>query len=249
MPRTYKKPPLIEALCELRFEGSQPWDWTIPGLVYERIRNQFPKKRQEAALEVSVQPGENQILQQMKAGIAKMQFLRDDESALIQIGPDFLAVNQLHPYQSWKAFKTIILENVRIYREIADPRTLIRIGLRYINRIDIARMKMQLGEYFQTMPQVPKSIPQDLESFLLQIEVPYNDPVGHLRLMFGTAPPATAENLTFMLDLDFYTLADKCPPIDMADEWIEAAHSRVEEAFDASFTEKTHKEVFEEELL
>src|SRR5258705_1897664 len=115
MPRTYKKPPLIEALCELRFEGSQPWDWTIPGLVYERIRDQFPKKRQENALEVSVQPGENQILQQMKAGVAKMQFLRDDESALIQIGPDLLAVNQLRPYQSWKAFKALILENMRIY--------------------------------------------------------------------------------------------------------------------------------------
>jgi len=185
----------------------------------------------------------------MKAGVAKMQFLRNDESALIQIGPDLLAVNHLRPYPSWKTFKTIILENLRIYREIADPRTLIRIGLRYINRIEIAREKIPLEEYFQTLPQVPDSIPQDLESFLLQIEVPYDDPVGRLRLIFGPAPSATIGTLAFMLDLDFYTFGEKCPAIDIADEWIEAAHTRVEQAFDASLTKKTHKEVFEEESL
>ncbi len=249
MPRRYKKPPIIEALCEFRFEGSQPWDWTVPGLVYEKIREQFPKKRQENILEIAIQPGQDKILQQMKAGVPKMQFLRDDESALIQVGPDLLAINQLRPYPSWLTFKLMILENMRVYREIAEPKALKRIGLRYINRIEIPNEKIQLDEYFQTLPQVPRSIPQDLQSFLLQIEVPYNDPSGRLRLIFGTAPAETSGNLAFMLDLDFYVFADGSPPIDMAGEWIDRAHTRVEEAFDASFTEKTHKEIFGEEPL
>jgi len=226
MPRRYKKPPLIEALCEFQFEGSQPWDWTVPGLVYEKIHDQFPKKRQESVLEIAMQPSQDKILQQMKAGVAKMQFLRDDETALIQVGPDLLAINHLCPYPPWQTFKTLILENVEVYRRIAKPMALKRIGLRYINRIEIPNEKRQLDKYFQTLPRVPSSIPQDLQSFLLQVDVPYDNPSGHLRLRFGTAPPGSSENLTFMLDLDFYVLADNCPPIDVAGEWIEAAHAR-----------------------
>jgi hypothetical protein len=38
MPRRYEETPLVEALCEFRFLGNEAWDWTIPGIVYERIK-------------------------------------------------------------------------------------------------------------------------------------------------------------------------------------------------------------------
>lgn len=47
MVRKYKHPPIVEALCEFQFIPSQPWDITIPGLLYDRINSEFPVKQQK----------------------------------------------------------------------------------------------------------------------------------------------------------------------------------------------------------
>jgi uncharacterized protein (TIGR04255 family) len=33
----YPNPPLIEAICEFRFNPGQTWVWTVPGLIYNEI--------------------------------------------------------------------------------------------------------------------------------------------------------------------------------------------------------------------
>jgi hypothetical protein len=44
---------LIEALCEFQFADGE-WDWTIPGLVYQQIKHEFPIKRQAPTEEFEV---------------------------------------------------------------------------------------------------------------------------------------------------------------------------------------------------
>jgi uncharacterized protein (TIGR04255 family) len=244
--RVYKSPPVIEAVSEFRFEGSQPWDWTIPGLIYKEIMHVFPKKRQRNVVELAMQPEGDKVHQQLKAGIAKMQFVREDETALVQVGPDLLAVNQLRPYPSWEEFKKLTVEQLRIYQHVAMPKRFRRLGLRYINRIDIPGEKVDLDEYFIMLPRIPEKVPQELNSLLLQVEIPYPRPRGLLRLVFGTAPTKKQHEQTFMLDLDFYLEGDDLPAFERVEEWLEAAHERVKIAFDSSFTDKTHRQVFEE---
>src|SRR5437667_2265720 len=72
--RTYNKPPLIEAVCDFRFSSSQPWDWTIPGLLYEQIRDNFPNKTQINIIETTVDANEGKVVQQSQP---KMQFAFD----------------------------------------------------------------------------------------------------------------------------------------------------------------------------
>jgi len=43
--RKYRKPPVVEALCEIYFAGSN-WDETVPGRFYDRVKDNFPVKRQ-----------------------------------------------------------------------------------------------------------------------------------------------------------------------------------------------------------
>src|SRR5690349_12984877 len=103
MGRLYQKPPLVEALCEFRFDSAQPWDWTIPGLIYAQIKDEFPMKREQRTLELAIETSPEKT-QQLRGDIGRMQFLRKDESALVQVGPDILAVNQLSPYPHWPRF-------------------------------------------------------------------------------------------------------------------------------------------------
>jgi len=120
MGRRYTKPPIIEALCELRFEPSLPWDLAIPGLLYEKVKDDFPKRRQVRAFETSVSAGPEGVEQQVRTA-DRMQFLREDERALIQVGPDLLAVNHLEPYPTWQEFLPLIHRGFDAYCRAADP--------------------------------------------------------------------------------------------------------------------------------
>src|SRR5438067_137159 len=146
MPRSYRNPPVIEAVCEFKFLETQPWDWTIPGLIYEKIGPSFPRKRQQTVLEVSV-PTHSPSEIMPPTPIARMQFLREDESTLVQVWPNTLAINQLRPYGSWQAFKATILEQLAIYQKVSGQQSITRVGLRYINKLDLPSTNADLDAY------------------------------------------------------------------------------------------------------
>jgi len=175
-----------------------------------------------------------------------MQFLREDSSALVQVQPHVLTVNQLKPYPEWPAFKALILEQLHVYTDVAKEQQLTRIGLRYINRIEIPAAKFELEQYFVALPSVPAGIPDTFGSFLMQVEIPHDDPSMTLRLAVGSLPPSAADQSAVMLDLDMVT--DQAPNIDGVAAWLDTAHDRLETVFDKSLTEKTHKELLKEEV-
>ncbi len=241
MVRTYCNPPLIEAVCDFRFSSSQPWDWTIPGLFYEQIREKFPIKEQLNAVETIIDPGQAKFVQQLQP---KLQFSTEKRDEVIQIGPDNLSLHQLPPYSGWMNFKESIIAYLQMYMKAANPTGLTSVALRYVNHIEISRKDIELEDYFNLMPQVPQPIPQIFPTFLLNIDVPYETPVSGLRIIFGTVVPKVAENLAYVLDLNMLSTGNTELLNNRILDWLEISHERVESAFDASFTEKAHQELF-----
>jgi uncharacterized protein (TIGR04255 family) len=183
-----------------------------------------------------------------QAGISRMQFLRENENALLQVGPDLLVINQLKPYPTWKTYKAMILKALDVYRVVAQPYGFLRIGLRYINRIDVPKSQAQIEDYLLALPQVPEPIPQLFASWVQRVEVPFEDANGSLALQSGSIQQPQQEELAFLLDLDFSTLKAESIALDSAANWIEQAHDRVEQAFEASVTDET-RELFKEVSL
>lgn len=245
MGRLYRNPPVIEAVCEFRFEPGPPWDWTIPGLVYERVKQDFPKKRQQNILEMEARTEGDLFSQVMKGGIARVLFLRDDERALIQVSPDLLAVNQLRPYSNWQSFKAIIERALAVYRDVAAPVGFRRIGLRYINRIEVPQQSVRVEEYLRSFPQIPPGIPRLMSAWAQRVEIPFEEEGGLLILQAGSIREEVQTDTAFLLDLDFSTLHAEAVSLDSAVEWLEKAHSAVERVFEACITPKA-RELFQE---
>jgi len=101
---TYKNAPLQEIICEFRFEPSHQWDIVYPGLVYERVRDRFPKRKQLQNVAFSVDTKQNPTVTRT----SRVQFLQDDEKVLLQVGENLLAINQLPPYKGWASFRPVI---------------------------------------------------------------------------------------------------------------------------------------------
>lgn len=245
MPRTYASPPLIEALCEFRFRTEKPWDWTVPGLLYNRIKDEFPTREEEQAGGIEVELSGGKVIRQ-SAPSGKLRFKRTDGTALVQLAPHMFVTNVFPPYPGWADFKPWVLRLLTTYVEVATPDLLDRIQLRYINRVLIPeRQAFEMKEYFKTYPEVPETLPQLLR-FTMQIQGVTHALPGRLQLSFGTPPKDTEEGHPFIFDLSFIGAGENCPQLDGLNAWLDAAHESIEALFDSSFTDRTHKHVFRE---
>jgi uncharacterized protein (TIGR04255 family) len=244
MGRRYKNPPIVEALCELQFEPDSPWDLTIPGLVYEKVRDTFPKRRQAKQLEVDVAAGPEGVGQQVRT-VDRMQFLREDEKALVQVGPHLLAVNHLKPYPSWQEFSPLIKKGLQAYCNVVGPSSIHRVELRYINRIEVAGQRIELADYFEFRPFVGSNLSQGHGPFIVGIQVPYEESRDILKLVLTSASVETPDTAAVVLDLDYFLVKPGEVALDNVFEWVEVAHSRIEEAFEASITDRL-RQMFEE---
>ena len=244
--RIYKLAPVSEAVCEFRFDPSQPWDSTVLGLVYDRLKQYYPKKKQEIGLSFEIQGTPQKVQQQIGNPTPRMQFLSEDERSLIQLSTDALSINKLKPYHNWAAFKETILSALNAYVAVNEPKGIRRVGIRYINRIEIPQPMVKIEDYLLAAPTVPAPLPQEFASWVQRVEVPVDERNGLLVIQSGSIRDGKNENIAFLLDIDF--ILQKVEPsmrLQSASDLIELAHDQVENAFEACITDKA-RALFEE---
>lgn len=238
MERIYKNPPLAEALCEFQFIPNVPWDLTIPGLIYGRIKDRFPRRKQQAGLGIQLRPTEKGVEHKIEPAPPRVQFLNQGETVLVQLAPDLLVVNQLKPYPGWIKFKSLIIDTFNVYREIANPKGIKRIGLRYINIFEFTSKNLRLDEYFNYYPFIPETMPKALSSFLVRSEFPYSDEKEVLILQLASIIPRDPDLSSLVLDLDYAMIAPEYISLDDIEEWVEKAHDEIERTFETTINDK-----------
>ena len=242
MSRRYGKPPVTQALCEFQFVSDKAWDWTIPGLIYPKISNEFPLKQQEQALEVTVTP-QQQAFQRFSTALSKMQFLTTDKSAMVQIGPDLLGINVQTQYPGWPNFSKLISEQLRIYLETASPKGFKRIGVRYINDIVFPVDRIEITKYFQYYPHLPEHIEQKHGPFAMRVMHPIDGERDILVVNFANISPSP--NLSYVLDLDYSLIQPDKVQLSEGMAWVDHAHAKIEDMFEACITDEL-RALFEE---
>lgn len=228
-------PPLVEAICEFRFDTSEQWDWTVPGRLYDRISDEFPHREQVQGIGFSLQIGEGvgQALPALQGGLDKVLMSREDGSALVQVGPHLLAINHRLPYPTWKGFIELIERMLKEYLDIV-PSSFQRVGLRYINQIPVPQESpLEIGALITLDPPIPTKMARPLANFYQRYELRHDKPEGVLIHQTGMQF-ASEDEIVLMLDLDFGSLTSSAPGVEEASPWLHAAHDRIEEAFRAS---------------
>ncbi|MFH0809701.1 MAG: TIGR04255 family protein [Pseudomonadota bacterium] len=238
MAKKYAKPPLVEAICEFRFEQGAPWDMAVPGLVYEQLKGDFPKRRRAAELENTVEAGPGGLSYEITK-TERVQFWKEDETSLVQIGPNRLAVNVLKPYPGWTSFLPLIERSLDVYRGTAEPKALFSLSLHYRNHIDFANDAVQLRDNFNYYPFTgPELSFSKHGTFLVGIEVPYEDERDLLKIEMASRASVKPATLALRLDLDYYLGRSKEVNFGGSRDWLDLAHGRLEHAFEACLKDK-----------
>lgn len=246
MRRKYKNPPLIETLCEFYFapEASQDFEKIIQ-LLNEKIESAFPKKfrLQFQASQINVDNSGAPILTEHLLPLVRFQ--SSTEQVLIQIGQNLLTINHLKPYTSWEEFLPSVEMGFNAYRDVVKPKSIHRIALRYINRIEFVSNRIGLEDYFELRPFMGQRLLQDISAFNLGVQIPREKARDALNVQMASIDSGSPNVVAIMLDLTYSLVKLEDITFDSVNEWLTIAHQHLEDAFEACITDRL-RELFEE---
>lgn len=236
MGRRYANPPVMEAVCEFRLTADTPWDMTIPGLVYERLKDEFSNREQRLVQEVQFIQGPEGFQQQIRTS-ERILWFAEGKEMFVQVGPRLLAVNSLRPYPGWTGFKPKIEKAFEALSHTVDIRGLEKIGLRYINQIEIPSLPVRLEDYFQFYLFRGPHLPRDMANFIAAGEFVYANGQDRCRVQLRPDPMSSGQHAVLILDIDYFLAQARRVEMSAAIDWVEQAHSKVEEVFEGCITD------------
>lgn len=155
----------------------------------------------------------------------------EDQLRLVQLSGRLLAVNQLRPYMGWEeGFRDTILARWHEVKEMLRVGKVARIGLRYINRIEILQNPLKWEDWFHFSLPLPASMQQAEGKFHMVFQQPLD---GGLNCTVNIAKDQAAPQGATWVILDFNVILEASIPADDLPHHLERIHGPHSLAFEA----------------
>jgi uncharacterized protein (TIGR04255 family) len=199
----YKKPPIVEAVIEIRFAAP------IEPRTLLKIDRQFTKSyplgqpMKGYGVRVNVEPSGRAQADLLDPGLSYRRFAADNQEMAI-LSPQSLVLSQLPLYPGWDIFLGRFRRDWTIWKRAAGHREIARVGLRYINRIDIPSTEdiLRQDRYLNIYGESPDSLGPTL-TYSAQLLFPYLNGKGNVLInTIPVFPPPLVNHFSIMLDID-----------------------------------------------
>src|SRR3989344_6831786 len=242
MSKTYKNPPLLEAVCEFRFELSGKASTKQVSAFYEKIKGSFPvsKKGKVGSIELKVEPDKSSGKNQMthKENFYEFdQYFSQDEKYSVQLDSGRVSINRVKPYTSWTDFFPMIKLVYSSYIQSFSPTKVLRIGLRYVNEIILSSENFVIQDYFNINASFPFFPKEKQKSIFLGSVFEQEGERDAIKIQFTEKQMKKTSEKAFVLDFDYFLAT---PPIlsNRVEKWVEEAHNKIEGAFNGIISDK-----------
>ena len=135
----YKKNPLVEVICQLRFPRILKINENQPADFQDKIRSKYPlfqvaiEQQQNIAIDYNNVPESPITTRMMQSeSIKNYKFSSSDEKWHINLTSTFLALST-SSYDRWESFTEHLSEPLNALIEIYNPAFFERVGLRYVD--------------------------------------------------------------------------------------------------------------------
>lgn len=172
---TIVNPPITEALLDIRV--NLPKETTLETLLsfQNEIKEDFPNKKERHMGTFQIRTGAAPEIFASSDRIDGYMFFAPDNQKIVQTRLDGFTFNKLKPYSKWETFSQEAKYLWDHYVKIAKPINIVRLALRYINRIEIPLPFGDFKEYILTNPEIAPGISQGLAEFFMQLVIPNAD--------------------------------------------------------------------------
>jgi uncharacterized protein (TIGR04255 family) len=205
----FAHPPIVEAIIDIQVTLSESVTLEHLASFQDGMKEEFPKKRDRIQWQGAIEfkPGELPNAVPTVARQEGYMFVSDDEKRVIQAKLGGFAYSYMGQYKNWQTFKSDAQKAWDTYRQLVSPISITRIGLRYVNRLEIPLPFSDFKEYILTVPEIAAGIPQAMSDFFMRLVIP-DEETGATAIVTETieSSPHTTNKLPLIFDIDtFYT--------------------------------------------
>ncbi len=199
----YSKPPVTEAVVE--FRHSKKIDQADLAKANKRFSRLYPDGSETNQLHVEISANASGKATSSLSPTGKVyRRASDNEHNVLLLTPHSLAVAQTPPYPGWDVFFERVQRDWAIWRKAIGQRDLSRLGVRYINRIDIPSTGPTLrpNEYLAVFIDSPEELgPTVTYALTCSFLLPKIN--ANLTINSGIVnPPPVPGHVSILLDLD-----------------------------------------------
>lgn len=228
----YEKAPVIEAVIEFRF--AQPLGDSDPDRIARRLEGKFPNKSNVVDVGVQVSPQGVGVNQSQNG----FRLTANDGLRIVIVSKAHIVSSVLAPYVGWDELRQQSEVIISAANAIVGRPRMSRIGVRYINRLDIPGTDVDMAEWIRLSVTPPPELGQNLAEFTGRIVLPRLEGIVSA-LMFQSVPSPLIDHTSVLLDIDNFI--DQEVPLSDEALWtrLEEIRNRKNSIFEFCITEKT----------
>jgi uncharacterized protein (TIGR04255 family) len=166
-----------------------------------------------------------------------------DKHTLVKVSNRLVALSQLQPYAGWIALKAHLEQVLAAVGSVDLLNDCQRVGLRYVNRINFPTLDnvALLEKYFHFRLTSIPGLQASPETYIAGFVVPCRKGMDRCRVQLSSAVSDVPEKSSALLDIDYFTTPSGSGGEDTVVEWVQQAHSSVEDVFEECITDETRE--------
>jgi uncharacterized protein (TIGR04255 family) len=237
----YPKAPIIEGVIHISASNRAAPE-ELQKLV-KRFVKDYPQQESLTSVSVAINTtgGAATVEQRMDGQRVKST----DQADILLVLPDGIAASRLAPYPGWEYLRERARSAWAEWHKTTTHGVLKRIGVRYINRIDVPIKEagiLDIEMYLNFTPRVPAFSKRALKGFLVQVTTPTD--VDHWEASITStiaSPPPLINHVSLVLDIDVFR-TEQIPGRD-PDLWncIETVRPLKNAIFESCITDEARK--------
>jgi len=209
----YKRNPLNEVICQVRFPPILRIEAEAPAAFQERVRAEYPlfRELQPDLPAGNVPPGIASMVKAMlpnRARTTAYEFAREDGAWSITLSRDALALKTT-AYRRWEEFREHLEGLLAALNELYRPNFFLRVGLRYVDVIQRSKLGLKdqpwsellrphiAGEF--AAPELAGQIEHAARELRVKLAAE-----GSVMIRHGIAVEESTNEQCFMIDSDFF---------------------------------------------
>jgi len=202
------KAPIIEAVIDIRVIPSKPWDATN---LLSTIKPQLPDYLKiEETREVKYQISSGKSLENNPKtedlGCVGLRAQSNDGSYITQFNKDSFVLSRVKTYDKWEPFCNEARKLWQLYCELLQPKQAIRIGVRFINRIPVAKDGLKFNSYYKSPQQPFTNLDLPLQGFMHHDVIQIPDSPYFVNLIKAVQPlvDPNMDKVGLIIDIDVF---------------------------------------------
>jgi len=226
--------PITEAIIDLRVDAPGLTLEKLAG-VHEVVRDSFPEKQDRIEYEFVLKVNDNAPRKKEK----RLGWLAwsADRSRAMQARLDGFALSRLPQYRNWEELRDEARRAWGAYSETVKPRSVTRLAVRYVNRIELPQPIKSFDDYFQTFPRIGPTLPQVLSGVFVRLLLPFDGATASITHAIDVSG-VTESVVPVVLDIDVFRDIDFEPQSDDVWSALEELRHIKNKVFFGSITKK-----------